>query len=204
VARRYFEHAARVRQAPRLVEKSALHLHHHDTIAAAFPDARLLVTVRHPVDVFTSFRRRYRAEWASGHAYKAWLDVRLGDFVTRYRRDVQAVQAVLATSISTRLVRYEDFVSDPHAAFASICAFADVPFEAAALETATGKQTWKPDPYLSRPITQQTKQWSDYMHEREAQWMEQQLAPSMRALGYAPHTDVPPTAEAATPSALTS
>src|SRR5215207_5402774 len=56
--RSFVSHATRARGCQRLVEKTPTNTPHLAKLTAAFPHARLLYIHRHPVDVYSSYRRR--------------------------------------------------------------------------------------------------------------------------------------------------
>lgn len=73
VLRRFVFHATRARGCRRLVEKTPTNVQHLEELTAAFPHGRLLYVHRHPVDVFSSYRRRAAVDPAGDWAN---LDVR--------------------------------------------------------------------------------------------------------------------------------
>jgi len=59
--RLYFRHAAHARGVERLVEKTPAHVWMLPEVRATFPDAKVISTHRHPLDVFSSYHRRLAA-----------------------------------------------------------------------------------------------------------------------------------------------
>lgn len=190
IVHRYFRYAQEARGARRIVEKTPRHLHYLDHLFTAFPGARVLLVVRHPVDVFSSYRRRLAAEEEKGEGYKAWLDKSIDEFERRYRRDMETgAEQIQKRPERMRAVKYEDFVSNPHEEFRRLCAFVQVPFEGGPLEAeCPSLRSWKVDPHLARPIRKNTKDWRDYMTGKEAGEMERRLAGVMERLGYEKYT----------------
>jgi len=185
VARSFFSHAMRARGTKRLVEKTPSHVQYVDHIFSVFSDAYVLVCVRHPLDVYSSYRRRLQSEQKLGRN-PSWLDVSPATFINRYRTAIEAglkYQAQYPGNVLT--VRYEDFVSSPEESFRKMCSFVDIPFEQAPLEGGCeALASWQPDPHLARPITKSTKNWWDYMTSSEAEEIERSLSKVLKDLGY--------------------
>lgn len=184
IVSQFFRHTAQARGTDRIVEKTPAHLHSISHIHHTFPDAKVLMMARHPVDVLTSYRRRLQDEFDAGNGYREWLDISMGEFARRFQRDTRTILNWLDTE-ACRLVRYENFVRDTQSSFQSVCSFLGIPFEVESLEMSRPSKKIPHDPYLSKSITENTKDWRDYMSSVEAQWLEQKVAPFMDALGYA-------------------
>jgi hypothetical protein len=169
----------------RLVEKTPSHVKYLDHIVDIFPNAKILLSVRHPIEVFSSYRRRLRAENELGND-PDWLNISVGTFINQYRDDIETgLKGKSDYPDHVKVIRYEDFVSTPDQSFSEICSFAGVPYERAPLDgKCEALATWKPDPHLARPITKSTKNWQDYMSEKEARRIEQALPDILDALGY--------------------
>lgn len=82
-------------------------------------------------------------------------------------------------------VRYETFTQKPAEEFHKICEFLEVPYEEGAIvEKKPDPSKWAPDPFLFGPIVPKTKEWRDYMTVDEAQYIENELAPTLATIGY--------------------
>jgi len=79
--RSYFFHAARARGCRRLVEKTPTNTIHLHRLWRTFPRAQFLYVYRHPVDVFSSYRRRAADDPAAGWAARLTPE----DFCKAYR-----------------------------------------------------------------------------------------------------------------------
>ena len=184
VVRRYFEHAKVARGCRRLVEKTPTNAANLPRLAAAFPDARFLYIHRHPVDVYSSYRRRAAADpdasWAAGLTPTA--------FCERYETSLDHVRRWRREHRNLALVRYEAFTTDPAGTFAQICAFLDEPFEADAVEEPNPEHgRWRGDPYLWDRIAVVTKDWRDHLTAAEARSIQDRLADVMDELAYEPY-----------------
>jgi hypothetical protein len=179
VTKTFFACAERARGGDRLVEKTPDHLHYVDRAFEAYPEAHVLLLMRHPVEIYSSYRRRAQKQEDS------WLQLSVSAFIDRYRRDARATENALDQYERTCLVRYEDFTEKAEEEFERICSFVDVEYERAPVEGGCDELSdWAPDPYLSRPITPSTKDWRDYLDEEEARKIEDAVAGVMKTFGY--------------------
>ena len=181
VLRAYFFYATQARGCRRLVEKTPTNTRHLRRLALTFPHATFLYIHRHPVDVFTSYRRR-----AAVDAQARWADLRLDEFCRRYETATrQALDWRDAGHGHLHFVRYEALTTDPERTFRAVCAFLNEPFEREAIEEhAPNPDRWPVDPHLWSTIVPSTKRWQDYISPDEAIELQRQLAHTMSRLGY--------------------
>lgn len=185
VIRAFFVIAKEARGPERLVEKTPHHVAHVDLFRRAFPQARFLYIHRHPVDVYSSYRRR-----AQEDSNADWARLSVDEFVDLYGEMSEAAQEE-SVRPDVQMVPYERFVAQPEDAFGAICTFLDEPFVVEALEVERPDATrWKPDPLLFAEITDGTKDWSEYVTVDEAREVEARLAEVMQGWHYDPYTDV--------------
>ena len=183
VLRSYFFFAWQARGCARLVEKTPTNVVHLPKLARAFPAGRFLYIHRHPVDVFSSYRRRAAVDPGAG-----WADLTLERFCSVYRHRTSLALDWAGRHDNLHLVRYEQLTGDPPAAFRPLCAFLQEPYVAEALEEpAPNPDRWPVDRHLWGGIVQQTKQWRDYLSDTEAAALQERLAPVMAALGHQPY-----------------
>ena len=182
--RSYFFHAANARGCRRLVEKTPTNTAHIHRLWRTFPRARFLYIHRHPVDVFSSYRRRARDDPAAG-----WAE-RLSpiDFCRTYERSVHRVLEWSRGHENLLMVRYEDFTGHPAREFREICEFLGEPFEPQAVrESNPDPGRWRGDPHLWGEIVPVTKDWRDHMSWSEADLIQNALSETMTRLGYEPY-----------------
>ena len=180
VIKKYFYHAKKVRECHRIVEKTPKHLLRSQRIFRTFPQSKMLITIRHPVEVFSSYIKRKQVETES-----KWLDVTVQEFVDRYSNMVKHVET-LGIKKEVLCLKYEDFISDPENKFREICYHLNEPFESEPIKEAEPQLSYlKSDPYLSKPITQNTKKWSDYITSEQVEFIEDHLKNEMASFGYA-------------------
>lgn len=179
VVRCYFVIAGRARRAQRLVEKSPTAVTRSHQLIYAFPNARLLYLYRDPVQVLSSYRKRYQRDPDAD-----WADIDLETFCRTWKRNTTAALR-LARSERERvlLVRYESFTSAPYDELRRICAFLEEPFVPEALEAEEADlERWKPDPDLFGPIVTETKRWQDFVTQEEAATIRRELGPLLDEL----------------------
>jgi len=187
LVRVYFDAARAARGVERLVEKTPPHADALPEIRIAFPHARILFCVRHPVTTRAStLRRRRRREalgfrFAPGSIYRHTPE----EFIALYRRTVGhgfREQALRPDGI--HWVVYEDLVRDPEQTLERVADLLDEDFDSLRLPEETGS-TWRAedDPRLAAPIVADTEDWQEFVRVDEARALEKALAPEMRALG---------------------
>ncbi len=177
-------HAIRARGCRRLVEKTPTHTRYLRQLTTAFPHCRLLYVHRHPVDVYSSYRRRTRVDPNAG-----WADLSIEEFARHWEASTQRVLRWLDNGHDNLLaVRYEDFCTDPAATMRNVCAFLDEPFDPGVVtESRPDPTRWPVDPHLWGEIVERTKYWRDHIEPADAECVQRRLASTMRRLGYQPY-----------------
>ncbi|MEI6100187.1 MAG: sulfotransferase, partial [Alphaproteobacteria bacterium] len=188
--RTYFSHAARARGVKRIVEKTPDHIHRLPEILSAFPNARILCMIRHPLDVYSSYRRRLgvalQTEPADSPIIRWLQSVGPLTFSRAYRATIAEAERFASRLL---LIRYEDFTAAPPDTFAQICSFIGEAYDAGCVAQRTpGIDSWRQDPLLAGPIRENGKLWSDYIDHSIGRGIEDRLADTMRHLGYARYT----------------
>ena len=185
VLRSFVFHATRARGCRRLVEKTPTNVHHLEELTAAFPNGQLLYVYRHPVDVFSSYRRRAAVDPAGG-----WANLDVRTFADRWTTSTARVLSWLDSgNTNLFMIRYESFVEDPVTAFQEICDFLGEPFEAGAVEEARPDiHRWPVDPHLWGAIVPRTKEWRDHISTDEAAMVQYLTGSVMRRLSYQPYS----------------
>ena len=188
--RTYFTHALRARGAERIVEKTPDHIHRLPEILSAFPDARILCMIRHPLDVYSSYRRRLsialQTEPADAPSVRWLQSVGPPTFCRAYQATIAQARR-LATHLL--LIRYEDFTATPQGTFKRICCFIGESYDPHGVEQHTpGLDFWQQDPLLAGPIKKNEKLWSDYIDHSVGRGIEDNLTDIMRHLGYQRYT----------------
>lgn len=176
--------AAEARSCRRLLEKTPTHIERAAWLLEGLPGARLLFIHRHPLDTYTSYRRR--AEVDSG---ADWARLSIEEFADIYRRHVIAARRLRAGFPDRFLmVGYESFTAEPQTEVERVCSFLGEVFDPDMVTEPTpdlGRA--RHDPHLFGEITEQTKSWEDYIEPTEARRLWELCEPSASALGYAPH-----------------
>lgn len=179
VIRKYFQISREARHCQRIVEKTPNHLLAYRRITATFSQASILVIVRHPIEVYSSYRKRLNE-----HPEMEWLKISVEEFIRQYQK-YSAVTDEIRELQQSYLLRYEDFVQFPEKSFRSLCDFLGEPFEEAPIrEAEPSLKIEGVNPNLSKTIQKETKTWSDYIDEEEAKRIEVALNDVMAQYNY--------------------
>lgn len=182
--RSYFFYAARARGCRRLVEKTPTNIANIGRLWRAFPEAQFLYIYRHPVDVFSSYRRRAKADPAAAWAAR----ITPTDFCRSYQAWAERALDWQDQRRNLHMIRYEDFTRHPAREFRTICEFLEEPFEPQAVrEPNPDLNRWRGDPLLWGEIVPATKDWRDHMTAPEADVIQSRLSQVMGRLGYDPY-----------------
>jgi hypothetical protein len=183
----FFYYAKQARGVKRIIEKTPTHIFHLTEIKTTFPYAKLLFIYRHPVDVFSSYKRREQVEKELGSNEKglAWLRITPEAFCDNYARYIRVAQREHISNPSGFMsIKYEDFTKDSQAIFTRICEFIGEPYEEELMFNKNQESDWKQDPYLFKGITEKTKNWKDFISEADARFIEDRLDKIMCQLDY--------------------
>ena len=188
VVRRYFIAAAAARGAQRLVEKTPQNLQYVPHLRIAFPRAKFLYIVRHPVDTFSSYARRFQLDPENS----SWANLDPGSFCERWTTNTEtALEMARHRSSPLLVLRYEDLTQRTEPTIRRVLGHVGEPFEEACLlSRGRGKKSWWIDPHLTGPVVDETKDWRDFVSTESAQKVERALAPGMKSLGYPSYTDL--------------
>jgi hypothetical protein len=181
VIRNYFLVAKISKGCKRLVEKTPSHIKQIDRILSTYKEAKILVIIRHPVHVYTSFVKR-----AKNQPDKKWLKIDIHSFIKSYKRTHLITSENLAAHEGrVKCFLYEDFVKNPETEFKLICDFLSEDYQKDAIEGGEESLNfWKPDPFLAKPITPRTKKWSDFISHDQCHFIESKLKNEMENCGY--------------------
>jgi hypothetical protein len=176
------------RGTARVVEKTPQHIEFLPEIKATFPRAKLLFMPRHPIDVFTSYRRRYQDSLKLNvdKAALKWLDLSPKTFCKKYRSYSQLALDEMANNPDQFLVvKYEDFIADTKLALTDIMGFLGEGYEDDCIPYEQKQPSvWQDDPHLFGGIKKKTKEWREFIHESEIEAIEHALADVMKQWGY--------------------
>lgn len=193
LVRIFFAVAREARGVARLLEKTPRHLDHLDAIERIFPRAQVLACVRHPVDVYSSYRKKKLLKQRQGTLGERhrWLDKSPKGFAKKYRGWVDAMlSAADRDPRRLRVVRYEDLTADPRAVVEEICRFLGEPFEEDAMfDSLTVERDSFGSPRPGHRIVHNEKSWAEFLGEDDAATVERHAAAAMERLAYAPYLD---------------
>jgi hypothetical protein len=183
VVRSFFHHAAVARQCPRIVEKTPGHLQHLRHIKAAYPESRLIQIFRHPVDVYSSYRKV-----VENIGRNTWADIGVQDFCREYQSRT-AIALAWERRHDFLRIRYESFVDNPREEWKRVCRFLEVEYsdEAVAIEFNPDRHD-SFEKHIRGPISRKTKDWQRYLDAEEARSLEETLSGLMLRLKYDRYT----------------
>ncbi|MBI4881645.1 MAG: sulfotransferase, partial [Planctomycetes bacterium] len=177
------------RGVSRVLEKTPAHLERLPALQATFPHARVILCVRHPVEVLSSHRKRLLKEERKGHEQEAlWLRASTEEFCVSYAEQVAlAALAARERPDAVALVRYEDLTAAPGPALERLCSFLAEPFDQKALLDDVAERRDKfGSPGPGGRIVPNEKEWREFLEEEEARRIEARLAAVMETLSYRP------------------
>lgn len=187
----FFYYAKQARGVKRLLEKTPSHIYHLPEIKTTFPYVKLLFIYRHPIDVFSSLKKRLQVEEMQPNNKKPldWLRVSPETFCDNYASYMQIAQREQISNPSGFMMfKYEDFTSNTQAIFHCICKFVGEPYEEELIIEQKEQKPWLSDPNVFKGITESTKKWKDFVSETDAQLIEDQLYNIMCQLDYPRYT----------------
>ncbi|MBI1833537.1 MAG: sulfotransferase [Candidatus Andersenbacteria bacterium] len=197
IARTYFAIAKAARGSTRLVEKTPNTIRFLPEVFSAFPDAQCIFLLRHPVDVFSSYRRRAQIE------DKPWMKIDARKFVDLFENAVLlAKKQQRQTPAGMKIVKFEDITNAPKKSVSDLCTYLGIPFEENMLSYNPKESTRSADPLLTKAIvpSQNTKQWRDFLSAEDAEYVQSELSALMKEFGYKTYeTNVPEPDPAAPP-----
>lgn len=184
IVRRYFWAAARSRGAKRLLEKTPAHLWRAEHLLSAFPDASFLCIHRHPVDVLSSYWRRFKLQGES----ESWTNVGVEDLGRLWSAGVLEADRLTASfPRAFRVLRYEDLLEDPVSNIRWILDGLDEPYDPICLE-GFERQAERVRVGGERVTPTRSKTWRDMVSEEQAATLEELTAEAMNRLSYRPYS----------------
>jgi hypothetical protein len=184
IVRSFFYFAQKARACKRIIEKTPNNAPHIHKLKTSFPKSKFLYIHRHPVDVFSSYRKVAKREGPT-----SWANLTLNQFCDRYRyRTQKALGYKNSFSDDLLFIDYHGFVQNPRKTFEKICNFIQEPFELEPLEISERKNIRTDEQYITQKIAQRTKNWHDFLSVQEARILEQNLADFIDLFGYKCYT----------------
>lgn len=190
--RTFLYYAQQARGMKRIIEKTPQHIARLPEIKATFPNAKLLFMSRHPLDVFSSYRRRFQdsLKLKMKESELKWLRLSSKEFCHKYANYMKiAFQEQAHDSSNFMLISYEDFISNTEFILHNIFEFIGESYEEECIPTDKIESiSWQPDPNLFGAIKSKTKSWQDFVNESEARFIEDRLADIISKLNYPRYT----------------
>ena len=187
VARLFFHHARVARGTRRVLEKTPNHALFLDEMRATFPRMRAILCLRHPIDAYSSYRKRLERDRRRGvdEDKIAWLRTSPKRFSRKYVRWVDAMLAFERRHPDQAMrVRYEELTASPEETLDRVFAFVgETPIPHDDGEQPKHDRHGAPRSARTR-IVENRKRWSDFLSAGEAERIESRVAATMVRLGY--------------------
>lgn len=188
----FFYYAQQARGVKRILEKTPASIYYLPEIKTTFPNSKLIFIHRHPVDVYSSYKKRLKVsqDLDLKPSQLIWLKITHERFCQDYTRSINlAVQESQENPEQFLLIAYEDLVNYPQETINKICDFLKENYEEACIpEDETKNANYKIDSHLFGSIEKSTKNWQDFISEEEAKTIENHLSQVMAKLNYPKYT----------------
>ncbi|EAZ92454.1 sulfotransferase family protein [Crocosphaera chwakensis] len=189
----FFYYAKQARNVKRIIEKTPQSIFMLPEIKKTFPQAKLLFIYRHPIDVFSSYKKRFKITQQLNNSQSSlgWLKITKEKFCEDYELSINlALQEKNKNSQQFMMVAYESLVEYPQKTITEICDFINESFEEQCLvQNQSDSINWKVDPDLFGTINKRTKNWTEFIDERDGQFIENRLNTIMKLLNYNKYTN---------------
>lgn len=156
--------AAEARKAKRPLEKTPNHLENIDLIEKAFPQAKIIHIVRHPLDVFASMRKR---SFVTAPRFDPWLKVSARQFAEDYERKVNKVDYYRG-GLKIFTARYEDLTKDAEIYVTQICNFLEIESDMSIIYGEKPTRKIHKFPFKSHVPVINSSMWRNCVSEAEA------------------------------------
>lgn len=177
--REFFNCSQIARGCQRIIEKTPTNATVAHLLRRVFPDSPFVYIIRHPVEVFSSYRKLVK-KLGTG----CWSDLNVAEFCNLYRRRVSSILRFANRDTRFLLIKYEDFVKNPSAILKSLCLFIQEDYEMDMLNHTLSDRESSNDRFIKGPICQSTKLWSDWITESQALEVQKNLRRIMKKLAY--------------------
>jgi hypothetical protein len=169
---RIYEHLAARQGRPRWADKSPMNVQHICAIAVQFPASRFIHIIRDGRDAAQSFHRRWRFD--PRHTIWRWK------YVVREGRR----QGISLGPTRYLEVRYETLTTAPETEMRRICSFAELPFEAAVLESSMRFMAPDAPEASTGRMVRNSEKWRSYFDARVVGTLESLAGRVLSDLGY--------------------
>lgn len=189
----FFYYAKQARNVKRIIEKTPQSIFLLPEIKKTFPKAKLLFIYRHPIDVFSSYKKRFKIsqELNNSKSSLGWLKIKKERFCKDYELSVNlALNEKSKNPEQFMMFAYENLVESPQDTIEEICDFINESFEEQCLvQNESNSSNWKVDTDLFGSINKRTKNWREFINEADGQYIENRLDNVMKSLNYSRYTN---------------
>lgn len=159
-----------------VVEKTPSHVFSIDKIREDFPDSKIVVVIRDPIDVIVSTFKR---------------DGGMNKVIYDFANDITACSAALSYE-NTHLVQYENLVRDFHTTVSELCDFLGLEFEDSMVNFHENAPTWfakfiHSDPHhmnralqMKKPLFDGTGSGAGFLSQQDLEIVERDCMPKYR------------------------
>lgn len=163
--RTFILEAAKARGARCPLEKTPNHLENIDLIERAFPAAKIIHIIRHPVDVFASMRKR---SFSTPPKHDPWLKVPAERFAHDYERKISKVGDYRGR-LPLLSIRYEDLTEDPEINVIRVCKFLHIAPDVSIIYGETPQRRVRKFPLQSPVPIRNSGMWRNAVSEQEVE-----------------------------------
>ena len=177
LVRSFFDYAKKARGTKRLVEKTPKHILYLPEIRQTFPNARIIFISRHPIDIFSSYRKRLQVSREKNLNLKnlKWLKISREAFCTKYAAQSNiALKEAALNPESFLIISYENFTTNSTDSLKQICDFLGEAFEDSCIPEKEN-------------IIKKTKNWEDFITKDDGSYIESNLSKIMERLRCVPY-----------------
>jgi len=182
----FFEIARGARSQARILEKTPHHAAHLPEIFATFPRARVIVCLRHPLEVLSSLHKRLEAERARRRrqAPLRWLEVGPEELAERWLAvAAAAMRGEQRWPGRVQTLRYESLTADPEASLRALCAFLREEYDPALMEAGDERDAHG-SPQVGGRLAHSRKRWHDFVSLEDARRLEAAVGPALGRWSY--------------------
>jgi hypothetical protein len=154
-------------------------------LKTSFPQARFLYILRHPIDVYTSYRRRYEND----PERTAWANISPEAFAASWAASTRRALGFARAERSFLMIRYEEFTRDTEGVLRRVMGHLGEAFDQECIPRDLPVPASSP---LERPlysaVVRETKRWQDYVDAAVTAELQRRLSETMALAGYEERT----------------
>lgn len=174
------------------MEKTPNHVLKMHLIMSCFPQAKIIMNCRHPLDVYSSLRKKRMKRESSGPPKtkkSKWQNFSPEDFAELYITISKEIMLFRKEHTDNCYFQeYEELTNNPLSSLDKIGQFIGEPFDLDLLYHQTAKADFEGEVTENSALSRNPKKWSDYICIDEARRIEDYLGTYLEPLGYRRYT----------------